>query len=873
MSTAIFKRSCAALLLVVLLVPATALVAPQRAYAIVTTEVGPLLVAAEAEVVATEADVIENAISAVKNTASYLLDITSTAAEYAQYIKAYVLDPLAFIMGGNLLKSITSSILGFVNKNKLYVQNLPGYLQNVGDVQAYAFLNQFSSTSNSPFASTITSSLRSNYLQQTSMAGFFAANRNTLSQSSPNYKSFLAGNWSQGGASAWFALTTQDQNNPYLLYYRTQDQLTRSVQNMTAAKLAQLNWGRGFLSWCGSGVNTTSALGADDEGGYGGDTTCTSWDIDGYCTSGPLNDDDDYYGGGEVDCPVGTVRAGSGGCANTNTHQFELPTGYSCPTDTDPDGGSATFDGNWGGCRWGDGTITVPNDASGNPAYPAASSAAQDFDGSGDAYDGKSDTATAGDGTAKFSTAGKNLSATTDLKRLDAILTEASKSLPEGYRVEVSSAQRGGGGASAHDSGSAVDIRIYEPGSSTPLPNRGDSSATGVYRDLAVAAYNAQQKLYPELGTKTLRWGGCFDTSIGYRNGEKDGMHFDLTGGSRPQGRYCSNGLRGVAAGGPVSLAPQSPKRVAVVSLPVSGAAKSSVVGSALGHVWNLAPTAAASHDSSTAASFDCMYAGDPTCSSITKIPQPGDPCTRPDGTQGKIETPGSVIKDFLSDILGLNAKKVTMIGDIGASISGILSNVATVLKTVDMAAGLFGADGGLGSVGGTSSYDSPFADYLNSDTYMGLSTSDIKDPGTVVDNTVAAAAICNTTLGSSGCASGLVCIANNSSSTAGTCIIPPPPTATLTASLASITLNQSSLLTWSSTYATSCTGTGFSTGNTTSGSVSVFPSVTTTYSITCTGTSGTSSTSATVTVSAVIDTTPDDTTTLTPDTGSEGGE
>ena len=700
-------RLFSGLLILVLFVPTAALVAPQRVYAIVTTEVGPLLVAAEASVVAEEADVIENAISAVKNTASYLLDITATAAEYAQYIKAYVLDPLAFIMGGNLLKSITSSILGFVNQNKLYVQNLPGYLQNVGDVQAYAFLNQFSSTSNSPFASAITSSLRSNYLQQTSMAGFFAANRNTLSQSSPNYRSFLAGDWSQGGASAWFALTTQDQNNPYLLYYRAQDQMTRSVQNMTAVKLAQLNWGRGFLSWCGSGVNTTSSLGADDEGGYGG-----------------------------VICPGDAVLAGSGGCANLDTNQFELPVGYSCPTDT-------TFDGNSGGCQYDDGLITVPNDAQGNPATGSgAADSVDDFDGSGDAYYGKSDTATVGDGTAKFSTAGKNLSATTDLTQLSAILTEASKSLPEGYRVVVTSAERSGSGGSAHNFGSAVDIQIFGPDGR--ISNRGEISTTGVYKDLAVAAYNAQQTLYPELGTNTLRWGGCFDTSAG--SGVADGMHYDLTGKTRPQGHRCSSGLSGIAAGRTVSLAPQSTFVASAATAAPAKKKSSSIVGNALGYVWNLAPTAAAEHGSDTTNSFDCMYAGDPTCSntnsSVTKIPQPGDPCTRPDGTQGKIETPGSVIQDFLTDILGLNAKKVTMIGDIGASISGILGNVATVLKTVDMAAGLFGAAGGLGSVDSTSSYDSPFADYLNSDTYMGLSTPDIKDPGTVVNNLDAAAAV-----------------------------------------------------------------------------------------------------------------------------------
>jgi hypothetical protein len=76
-----------------------------------------------------------------------------------------------------------------------------------------------------------------------------------------------------------------------------------------------------------------------------------------------------------------------------------------------------------------------------------------------------------------------------------------------------------------------------------------------------------------------------------------------------------------------------------------------------------------------------------------------------------------------------------------------------------------------------------------------------------------------------------------------------PAPTASLSASPASITSGQPTTLTWSSTNATSCTGTNF-TASGTSGSVSVSPSATTNYSLTCSGSGGTSSASAaTVTV------------------------
>ncbi len=74
------------------------------------------------------------------------------------------------------------------------------------------------------------------------------------------------------------------------------------------------------------------------------------------------------------------------------------------------------------------------------------------------------------------------------------------------------------------------------------------------------------------------------------------------------------------------------------------------------------------------------------------------------------------------------------------------------------------------------------------------------------------------------------------------------PASVTLSASPATIDQGSATLLTWNGTSVTSCTGTGFSTGGTISGSVSVSPTTNTTYSVSCTGT-GSPSQSATVTV------------------------
>lgn len=72
-----------------------------------------------------------------------------------------------------------------------------------------------------------------------------------------------------------------------------------------------------------------------------------------------------------------------------------------------------------------------------------------------------------------------------------------------------------------------------------------------------------------------------------------------------------------------------------------------------------------------------------------------------------------------------------------------------------------------------------------------------------------------------------------------------PAPTVSFSASPGSVALGGSSTLTWSSTNAPTCTGTGFSTGGSPSGSVQVTPAASTQYSISCTGQGGTGIASA----------------------------
>ncbi len=112
------------------------------------------------------------------------------------------------------------------------------------------------------------------------------------------------------------------------------------------------------------------------------------------------------------------------------------------------------------------------------------------------------------------------------------------------------------------------------------------------------------------------------------------------------------------------------------------------------------------------------------------------------------------------------------------------------------------------------------------------------------------------------------MCPVTSSGTTCNCGSVPSPysttPSVTFTASPTSVAAGSGATLTWSSKNATSCTGNGFSTsaangtfspggssGGSTSGSITVYPTQTTTYSIMCKGGLVSAVGSATVTVSA----------------------
>jgi len=327
------------------------LVAPQKAYAQFygqpSYEFNPVVTTGAVKTS------FSSTLTAISNALIKVNTFTSAVADNAMWVNSYVLQPLAYALSGRLMKSITASTIKFVNGisngtgRSQFVTDYQTSMQMVGDTQALSFFAQFMDNSTSPFASSVTNALRDNYLRNTSRAGFFSSNRNTLPK---DIGPFLDGNWSHGGAAAWFALTTQEPNNPYLLYQNSLNRMSSSVVDKQVTRMNELVSGQGFMSWCGgSDPNAYVSLPASDNAGNA-DYPCTMGADcqSGVCMSGNVEIGKSCTNNNEcskgLTCSANSNKAcsntGSGKCTNKYTSSVAASSGDPC---TNADGTAGTI--------------------------------------------------------------------------------------------------------------------------------------------------------------------------------------------------------------------------------------------------------------------------------------------------------------------------------------------------------------------------------------------------------------------------------------------------------------------------------------------------------------------------------------------------
>ena len=237
----------AILLTVSFIVPATFFIAPQRvsAKAGAVTCVGGAIAGLMAFFL--PAIGTKDALTGGATTATGVASI-------ADCVQKLVIIPLARQLIHQIIQATTASIINWINGNNgtgqpSFVLNLSLHLQAVSDAVALPFINQIQQVMNPAFASGIASSLLLKYAQGTSVGGFLSTQQSTLGLYTPNQGTFLAGgNWTP---AAWFALTTQNNNNPYMIAAAAENKLGSLVAQAQANRRQDLVQGRGFLSWCG----------------------------------------------------------------------------------------------------------------------------------------------------------------------------------------------------------------------------------------------------------------------------------------------------------------------------------------------------------------------------------------------------------------------------------------------------------------------------------------------------------------------------------------------------------------------------------------------------------------------------------------------
>lgn len=184
--------------------------------------------------------------------------------------KNFNFDKIATMVAKQILHQLTASVVNWINSgfegSPLFLTNPGAFFLDVADQVTGAFLatNGPLSSLCSPFAIDIRLGLA---LSQTSMATqrytctlgkIIEAQRNgpdiivngqVINSSQSSMNGFLGGDFNQGGWPAFIALTTEPQNNPYGAFLSAQRELDIRINSRQAAIRADLQLGKGFMSW------------------------------------------------------------------------------------------------------------------------------------------------------------------------------------------------------------------------------------------------------------------------------------------------------------------------------------------------------------------------------------------------------------------------------------------------------------------------------------------------------------------------------------------------------------------------------------------------------------------------------------------------
>ena len=179
-----------------------------------------------------------------------ITSIKSTITSFTtvqDFLNNSILRKLAVTMMRAIIKQMSSDIITWINSG---FEGSPAFATNPGGLFldiADETIGQFIEGSElgflcSPFRLDIRIALAQSFQPYRRRAGC------TLTGIGNNVTGFIEGN-NSGGWDNWLARTTQPQNNPYTSFLMAQNEVAIRIAGRKEIKLAQLNWGNGFLSW------------------------------------------------------------------------------------------------------------------------------------------------------------------------------------------------------------------------------------------------------------------------------------------------------------------------------------------------------------------------------------------------------------------------------------------------------------------------------------------------------------------------------------------------------------------------------------------------------------------------------------------------
>lgn len=205
---------------------------------------------------------LKNTISSVQNTINAAANTITAGAAGTLLTKELALDGIAFGLAKMIVKSMTQSIVSWINSgfqgSPAFISDLKSFLVDRADEIAGDFIynNPDLNFLCSPFQLDVKTALAVNYQDQTH-GGSGSSAQCTLSEVSDNIEGFLSGNFADGGWPAMFELTQNPQNTPTGAYLAAEAELNARIADDQGRTVKELDWGKGFLSFkvCDGGAS------------------------------------------------------------------------------------------------------------------------------------------------------------------------------------------------------------------------------------------------------------------------------------------------------------------------------------------------------------------------------------------------------------------------------------------------------------------------------------------------------------------------------------------------------------------------------------------------------------------------------------------